>query len=94
MEILNMCIRKENGHYWFYKMDEEKIPLQVLKNQSPESVFEKETNTCIDSATGPLWRITYITSDETLKENNTFTSNLLFTFHHAIIDGYTAINYL
>ncbi|RXG54086.1 hypothetical protein Avbf_13000 [Armadillidium vulgare] len=91
MEILNMCIRKENGHYWFYKMDEEKIPLQVLKNQSPESVFEKETNTCIDSATGPLWRITYITSDETLKENNTFTSNLLFTFHHAIIDGYTAI---
>ncbi|KAL7630743.1 UNVERIFIED_CONTAM: hypothetical protein RMT77_019044 [Armadillidium vulgare] len=92
MEILNLCIRKENGHYWFCKMDEEKIPLQVLKNQSPESVFGKETNTCIDSATGPLWRATYITSDETLKENNTFTSNLLFTFHHAIIDGYTAIN--
>ncbi|KAL7631085.1 UNVERIFIED_CONTAM: hypothetical protein RMT77_018614 [Armadillidium vulgare] len=73
-------------------MDEEKIPLQVLKNQSPESVFEKEANTCIDSATGPLWRATYITSDETLKGNNTFTSNILFTLHHAIIDGYTAIN--
>ncbi|RXG53844.1 hypothetical protein Avbf_14478, partial [Armadillidium vulgare] len=41
MEILNLCIRKENGHYWFYKMDEEKIPLQVLKNQSPESVYWK-----------------------------------------------------
>ncbi|KAB7494371.1 hypothetical protein Anas_14360 [Armadillidium nasatum] len=92
MEILNMCISKENGHYWFYKMDEEIIPLQVLKNQSPESVFEKEVHTCIDSATGPLWRATYITSDETLKENNTFTSNILFTFHHAIIDGYTAVN--
>ncbi|KAL7632967.1 UNVERIFIED_CONTAM: hypothetical protein RMT77_016677 [Armadillidium vulgare] len=92
MEILHMCIRKENGHYWFYKMDEEKIPLQVLKNQSPESVFGKETNTCIDSATGPLWRATYINSDETLKENNIFTSNILFTFHHAISDGYTAVN--
>ncbi|KAL7631773.1 UNVERIFIED_CONTAM: hypothetical protein RMT77_017927 [Armadillidium vulgare] len=92
MEILNLCIRKENGHYWFYKMDEEKIPLQVLKNQSPESVFGKEANTCIDSATGPLWRATYITSDETLNENNTFTSNLLFTFHHSITDGYTVIN--
>ncbi|KAL7633207.1 UNVERIFIED_CONTAM: hypothetical protein RMT77_016577 [Armadillidium vulgare] len=92
MAILNMCLRKDNGHYWFYKMDEEKIPLQVVKNQSPESVFEKEVHTCIDSATGPLWRITYITSDETLKENNTFTGNILFTFHHAIIDGYTAIN--
>ncbi|KAB7500832.1 hypothetical protein Anas_12759 [Armadillidium nasatum] len=87
-----MCIRKDNGHYWFYKMDEEKIPLQVVKNQSPESVFDEETNTCLDSATGPLWRATYITSDETLKENNTFRSNILFTFHHAIIDGYTAIN--
>ncbi|RXG67367.1 hypothetical protein Avbf_13477 [Armadillidium vulgare] len=41
MDILHMCIRKENGHYWFYKMDEEKIPLQVLKNQSPESVYWK-----------------------------------------------------
>ncbi|RXG51404.1 hypothetical protein Avbf_14714, partial [Armadillidium vulgare] len=92
MEILHMCIRKENGHYWFYKMDEEKIPLQVLKNQSPESVFGKETNTCFDSATGPLWRATYINSDETLKENNIFTSNILFTFHHAISDGYTAVN--
>ncbi|RXG61915.1 hypothetical protein Avbf_18752 [Armadillidium vulgare] len=92
MENLHICIRKENGHYWFFKMDEEKIPLQVLKNQSPESVFGKETNTCIDSATGPLWRATYITSDETLKENNTFTSNILFTFHHAISDGYTSIN--
>ncbi|KAB7500723.1 hypothetical protein Anas_13800 [Armadillidium nasatum] len=92
MEILHICIRKENGHYWFYKMDEEKIPLQVLKNQSPESVFENETHTCIDSATGPLWRATYITSDEKLKENNTFSSNILFTFHHAITDGYTSIN--
>ncbi|KAB7499779.1 hypothetical protein Anas_14487 [Armadillidium nasatum] len=92
MDVLHMCIRKENDHYWFYKMDEEKIPLQVLKNQSPESVFSKETHTCIDSATGPLWRATYITSDETLKENNTFSSNILFTFHHAIVDGYTAIN--
>ncbi|KAB7504722.1 hypothetical protein Anas_14325 [Armadillidium nasatum] len=92
MDVLHMCIRKENDHYWFYKMDEEKIPLQVLKNQSPESVFGKETHTCIDSATGPLWRATYITSDETLKENNTFSSNILFTFHHAIVDGYTAIN--
>ncbi|RXG61489.1 hypothetical protein Avbf_16850 [Armadillidium vulgare] len=92
MEILQMCLRKDNGHYWFCKMDEGKIPLQVLKNQSPESVFGKEANTCIDSATGPLWRVTYITSDETLKENNTFTGNILFTFHHAIIDGYTAIN--
>ncbi|KAL7632965.1 UNVERIFIED_CONTAM: hypothetical protein RMT77_016675 [Armadillidium vulgare] len=92
MENLHICIRKENGHYWFYKMDEEKIPLQVLKNQSPESVFGKETNACIDSAIGPLWRATYITSDETLKENNTFTSNILFTFHHAISDGYTSIN--
>ncbi|RXG52510.1 hypothetical protein Avbf_18902 [Armadillidium vulgare] len=53
-------------------MDEEKIPLQVLNNQSPESVFEKETNTCINSVTRPLWRATYITSDETLKENSTF----------------------
>ncbi|KAL7639187.1 UNVERIFIED_CONTAM: hypothetical protein RMT77_010721 [Armadillidium vulgare] len=91
IEILQMCIRKDNGHYWFYKMDEEKIPLQVLKNQSPELVFGKEANTCIDSATGPLWRATYITSDETLKEYNTFTSNILFTFHHAMIDDYTAI---
>ncbi|KAL7631073.1 UNVERIFIED_CONTAM: hypothetical protein RMT77_018627 [Armadillidium vulgare] len=91
MEILQMCIRKDNGHYWFYKMDDEKIPLQVLKNQSPESVFGKEANTCIDSATGPLWRATYITSDETLKENNTFTRNILFTLHHAMIDDYTAI---
>ncbi|RXG61396.1 Macrophage migration inhibitory factor [Armadillidium vulgare] len=120
MATLNMCLRKDNGHYWFCKMDEEKIPLHLMRrlsngscvifplffylaliksltsfvslNQSPESVFEKEANTCIDSATGPLWCITYITSDETLKENNTFTGNILFTFHHAIIDGYTAIN--
>ncbi|KAL7633208.1 UNVERIFIED_CONTAM: hypothetical protein RMT77_016578 [Armadillidium vulgare] len=92
MENLHICIRKENGHYWFHKMDEEKIPLQVLKNQPPESVFGKEANTCIDSATGPLWRATYITSDETLKENNTFTGNILFTFHHSITDGYTVIN--
>ncbi|RXG51634.1 hypothetical protein Avbf_15193 [Armadillidium vulgare] len=117
MDILHMCIRKENGHYWFYKMDEEKIPLQYVINVKnmvrycpnslsgfyslylisfeesvPRIVFGKETNTCIDSATGPLWRATYINSDETLKEKKTFTTNILFTFHHAISDGYTLIN--
>ncbi|KAB7501469.1 hypothetical protein Anas_14755 [Armadillidium nasatum] len=91
METLHMCIRKENGHYWFYNIDEGKIPLQVLKNQSPESVFEKESHKCIDSATGSHWRDTYVTNDETLKGNITFTWNILFTFHHAITDGYTAM---
>ncbi|RXG59897.1 hypothetical protein Avbf_02016, partial [Armadillidium vulgare] len=28
MDVLKMFIRKENGHYWFCNMDEEKIPLQ------------------------------------------------------------------
>ncbi|KAB7500852.1 hypothetical protein Anas_14451 [Armadillidium nasatum] len=91
IDILQLCVRKENGEYWFCEMDEERILLKVRNNQSPYEIFDSETHTNFDSATGPLWRATFIPSHESLKENNFYTSNIMLTFNHAIVDGFTSL---
>ncbi|RXG55425.1 hypothetical protein Avbf_09953, partial [Armadillidium vulgare] len=92
IDILRLCIRKEKEDFWFYEMDEERILLQVLKNQSPYEVFDKETHTNFNSATGPLWRAIYFPDNETVKESNVYTSNIMLTFDHAIVDGFTCFS--
>ncbi|RXG55423.1 hypothetical protein Avbf_09954 [Armadillidium vulgare] len=73
-------------------MDEERILLQVLKNHSPYEVFDKETHTNFNSATGPLWRAIYFPDNETVKESNVYTSNIMLTFDHVIVDGFTCFS--
>ncbi|RXG54704.1 hypothetical protein Avbf_15206 [Armadillidium vulgare] len=87
-----MSLQKENDEYWLYNMDEEKIPLQVLKNIPIDDIFTQETHTSIDSSTGPLWRATYITNDDHKNESNNFKSNLMFTFDHVVADATTAFS--
>ncbi|RXG61397.1 hypothetical protein Avbf_16989 [Armadillidium vulgare] len=60
MEILHMCIRKENGHYWFYKMDEEKIPLQTDKIVEENfweyaKIFNKDLKSAIENKQAIDW---------------------------------------
>ncbi|KAB7505798.1 hypothetical protein Anas_05266 [Armadillidium nasatum] len=92
IDVLHLIIRKENDDFWFYKMNEESIPLKVLRNQSPDDILHKEMHTSIDSSAGPLWRANYIINDKTNEKNDTFTRDILFTFNHAISDGFTAFH--
>ncbi|RXG54703.1 hypothetical protein Avbf_15207, partial [Armadillidium vulgare] len=95
IDILHLCIRKDDDEYWFYEMEEERIELQVLKDESPKEIFRKETHTSFNSSTGPLWRATFIPDNEAVKQvkqSNLFTSNLILTFNHAIVDGFTCFN--
>ncbi|RXG60269.1 hypothetical protein Avbf_17700 [Armadillidium vulgare] len=92
VDILRLFIKKENDEYWFYKMEEERIPLEVLKNECPNEVFHKEMHNSIDSASGPLWRAKYIMNDKLEERNNNFISDIIFSFNHAITDGFTVFN--
>lgn len=56
-----------------------------MNTQSLEEYFTEQTHTSFDSATGPLWRATYFTSDQSEMEKN-----IMFTFHHGITDGFSS----
>lgn len=54
--------------------------------------MQKETCNSFDSGNGPLWRVKFFPDQSSIenKEENGHMSDVIFTFHHIITDGFTS----
>jgi Condensation domain len=85
--LLNVCIRmQKNSKPVFYRTGPHKIPLAILKRESPlqwQTVFEKEISTPFDTSEAPLMRAVLLQGDD--------RSEIILTTHHSIADGMAAV---
>ena len=84
--ILRTKITKE-PEFWFRQMEEPKIDFKTEKAKDHNNWWidelEKEIEIKFNTETGPLWRTIYYESSN----DDDDTNILIFTFHHAILDG-------
>ncbi len=80
-------VDREDGPMFQEWDDEIGVPLVVLARDGPDhwrGVAETELNRPLDTATPPLFRFTYLTGEP--------DSELVFTFHHTIIDSRAGVS--
>ncbi|RXG55381.1 hypothetical protein Avbf_09251 [Armadillidium vulgare] len=94
---LSLCIRNIEETSWFCRMAEEKIDFEVLRKKFPRDIMEEEITKNFNSEDGPLWRAKLVfenneANESSANEKPSNICNILFTFHHAIMDGFTTFN--
>ncbi len=84
-------VKAEDGNY-FQSEGTPKIPLQVIDKQSENQwieIAEEQLHKKFPGGTKPLCRVTFIRA---AKSND--ISEIIATFHHAIIDGMSCMNFI
>lgn len=85
---LQVKISPQNGGYQFAETDVPQIALQTHPRADAQSwvaVAEEALNTRLDWRRGPLLAVTYVYA------STSETSEVVFNFHHAIIDAQSAV---
>ncbi len=88
--LLRMCIREAGGRYFFARRRAAGIALRVVERGGSEAWIgeaESELNTRLDAAAGAPMRCAYLAAKGGDCE-------ILVTFHHAIMDGASAVSLL
>lgn len=83
--IMNVRIEKKRGRYHYVSGEVPAIPFHVIERESDDHWIveaEKELNSFVETANGPLIRATYLYSG-----GKPTLGDIIFCTHHAIIDG-------
>jgi hypothetical protein len=88
--LLSAHISKSKNRYYFITSLNREISFVWINRTSQDQwrkIVEDELNTQIDILSGPLWRCTCLCAEDDVSE-----VEIIFTFHHSIVDASSAAN--
>ncbi|MGD8816725.1 MAG: condensation domain-containing protein [Acidobacteriota bacterium] len=88
--LLRVRIVRRGRDFWYDSAKVPPVPLEVFRQDGEEHwkrLAEAELNRPFDAARGPLLRCSYLVPSNDSSGERTGSSDLVLTFHHAVMDG-------